>query len=244
MAWLGPDLRLRYQIRVPQHWQILGVASQVEEVAEIDLRWQMIKLGWGRADPIYRRVFTSSFIPGASEEQTRWFDELQRWSISPGAALASSRARAMVDVTSSAQAVSVRTLMVHADGDRAIPFEEGRRLAGLIPGVRLVCVHGQNHLLLANEPAWQVFVDQIMSFVGTATAGAPTENVTVRELDVLRLVALGCSNEEIGSRLSMSSRTVERHLSNVYVKLSLTGKSARAAAAARLPELERGSTAG
>lgn len=48
------------------------------------------------------------------------------------------------------------------------------------------------------------------------------------------------SNDECSSRLSMSTRTVERHLSNVYAKLSLTGKSARAAAAARLTELERG----
>ena len=57
---------------------------------------------------------------------------------------------------------------------------------------------------------------------------------------MLRLVAQGCGNEEIGARLSLSTRTVERHLSNIYARLELTGKSARAAAAARLPELERG----
>ena len=108
---------------------------------EADLRWQMIKVGWGRADAVYRRVFTSSFIPGASEEQMRWLpNQLQRRSMSPGAALASSRARSMVDVTSSTQAVSARTLVLHADGDRAAPLEEGRRLARLIPGARFVCL--------------------------------------------------------------------------------------------------------
>ena len=222
----------------------LARGSTAEGSEEADLRWQMIKVGWGRADAVYRRVFTSSFIPGASEEQMRWFDELQRRSMSPEAALASSRARSMVDVTSSTQAVSARTLVLHADGDRAVPFEEGRRLARLIPGARFVCLHGRNHLLLADEPAWPSFVDEVMAFVGGPRVIAPSADLTTRELDVLRLVAHGCSNEEAGSRLSLSTRTIERHLSNVYVKLSLSGKSARAAAAARLAELERGPKGG
>jgi RNA polymerase sigma factor (sigma-70 family) len=53
-----------------------------------------------------------------------------------------------------------------------------------------------------------------------------------REREVLRLGAAGMSNEEIAERLFLSTRTVERHLSNVYAKLRLSGKSARAAAAA------------
>ena len=51
------------------------------------------------------------------------------------------------------------------------------------------------------------------------------------EREVLELVAAGLSNEQIADRLFLSTRTVERHLSNVYAKLRLSGKSARAAAA-------------
>jgi class 3 adenylate cyclase/DNA-binding CsgD family transcriptional regulator len=54
-----------------------------------------------------------------------------------------------------------------------------------------------------------------------------------RELDVLGLVAEGFGNEEIAERLHLSVRTVERHLSNIYAKLRISGKAARAAAAAR-----------
>jgi DNA-binding CsgD family transcriptional regulator len=55
-----------------------------------------------------------------------------------------------------------------------------------------------------------------------------------RELEVLRLVAAGRDNDEIAAELFLSVRTVERHLQNVYAKLGVGGKSARAAAVARL----------
>ena len=49
-----------------------------------------------------------------------------------------------------------------------------------------------------------------------------------REVEVLRLVADGCSNPEIGRRLGISRRTAEHHVQNIYTKI---GVSTRAAAA-------------
>lgn len=175
---------------------------------------------------------------GAFETQMRCLDELQRRSTSPEGALAISRARSAVDVTASAGQVSARTLVIHPDGDCRVPLEEGRRLAKLIPDARFVSIHGQNRILLADEPAWPEFLDKVTAFAGGPSTDPPRPELTTRELEVLRLVAHGCSNDYIGPQLSMSTRTVERHLSNVYVKISFTGKSARCAAAARLPELE------
>jgi DNA-binding NarL/FixJ family response regulator len=60
-----------------------------------------------------------------------------------------------------------------------------------------------------------------------------------RERDVLELVAAGLTNEQIADRLCLSIRTVERHLSNVYVKLRVSGKAGRAAAAVRFSETLR-----
>ena len=48
-------------------------------------------------------------------------------------------------------------------------------------------------------------------------------------------MAAGLTNEAIAERLCLSVRTVERHLSNVYAKLRVSGKAGRAAAAARSP---------
>ncbi len=54
--------------------------------------------------------------------------------------------------------------------------------------------------------------------------------LTAREREVLRLIALGRSNQEIASELVLSVRTVERHISNIYDKIGAAGKVARASA--------------
>jgi ATP/maltotriose-dependent transcriptional regulator MalT len=62
-----------------------------------------------------------------------------------------------------------------------------------------------------------------------ARAGA--DGLTRRELEILRLLAQGRSNQQIAAELVLSVRTVERHISNVYVKIGASGRTARAAAA-------------
>ena len=56
--------------------------------------------------------------------------------------------------------------------------------------------------------------------------------LTRREIEVLRLVCRGLSNEEIAAELVLSLRTVERHLSNIYTKIGAFGRAARAVATA------------
>ncbi|HEX8038763.1 MAG TPA: LuxR C-terminal-related transcriptional regulator [Chryseosolibacter sp.] len=55
---------------------------------------------------------------------------------------------------------------------------------------------------------------------------------TDREADILKLIAQGKNNNEIADKLFLSVRTVEKHLTNIYQKLGVAGKSARAFAAA------------
>ena len=134
-----------------------------------------------------------------------------------------------------ASQVAVRTLVVHARDDRVVPLNEGRSLGALIPSAQLVILESSNHILLSDEPAWQNFLSEVHAFLGNVRTPtrATVDNLSRRELEVLELVSAGLSNEEIAGRLCLSSRTVERHLSNVYAKLGVSGKSGRAAAAAR-----------
>ncbi|MBJ7359391.1 MAG: hypothetical protein JHD21_18690 [Nocardioides sp.] len=117
-------------------------------------------------------------------------------------------------------------------------FEMGRLLATHIDGARLVPLESRNHILLADEPAWPVFVAEVRGFLGRdedLTGGDEgVALLSTREREVLGLAADGCGNEEIAAALHLSVRTVERHLHNVYAKLGVSGRSARAAAVARL----------
>ena len=60
-----------------------------------------------------------------------------------------------------------------------------------------------------------------------------------RERDVLELCAEGRTNEEIAAALTLSPRTVERHLSNIYLKLGVGGAAARDRAPSRGTSAER-----
>jgi DNA-binding NarL/FixJ family response regulator len=52
-------------------------------------------------------------------------------------------------------------------------------------------------------------------------AGDPVENLTPREREVLKLIASGRSNRAICAELCVASKTLERHVANVYDKLDL-----------------------
>jgi two-component system response regulator NreC len=59
---------------------------------------------------------------------------------------------------------------------------------------------------------------------GLALASAEDAVLTDRELEVLRLVALGHTNSEIASKMYISPRTVETHRANLQSKLGITGR--------------------
>jgi ATP/maltotriose-dependent transcriptional regulator MalT len=65
---------------------------------------------------------------------------------------------------------------------------------------------------------------------GGAVRAPYPDRLTAREVEVLRLIAVGCSNRQIAETLTLSERTVERHIANIYGKIGVAGRSARAAA--------------
>ncbi len=253
MAQGGP-VALEYAARHPHrvtrlalygsYAAVLGEGTSVEE-QELDAAFQaLIRVGWERPTPEFRRVFTSLMIPGATEVQMRWLDELQRMATDAETALLAREQRQHADSRHRLPQLQLPTLVLHSRDDQMNGFEHSRYLAAHLPRARLVALESRNHIVLADEPAWPVLLRELTEFLAaehSANVTRPSSGsddltgvLSARELDVLTHAARGLDNTEIAATLVLSVRTVERHLQNAYVKLGLQGRTARTAAVARL----------
>lgn len=258
MAQGGP-VALTYTSRHPERVTHLVCASTyagalqhvTDDDRELEAAFEaMIRAGWDRSDPVFRRVFTAMLIPDATEEQMRWVDDLHRRAVSARTAHEARRQRGQADATGLLPTITVPTLVVHPRHERMNDVEHSRILARGIPGARLVLLDSRNHILLEDEPAWPVFLREVTAFLsegilegdGSGSYGANPlagQEVSVRDLlspregEVLALAAQGLDNAGIGTALTLSVRTVERHLQNAYARLGVGGPTARAAAVGR-----------
>ncbi len=133
------------------------------------LQADLARLGWGGDDPAFRQVFTSQFMPGAPRELWEAFNDLQRKTASAENAARVLELTGSFDGVGAARRVTAPTLVLHARHDHRVPFEQGRLMASLIPNSRFVALETANHILLAGEPAWAVFLAEVTAFLAENT---------------------------------------------------------------------------
>lgn len=126
------------------------------------------RLGWSQENPAFRQVWTSQFIPEASAEEMRSFNELQRASTSAENAARFLEAFGEIQIEPLLPQVRIPTLVLHTRRDAAVPFDEGRRLAAGIPGARFAALDSGNHILPCSDPAWPRLLDAIERFLAEA----------------------------------------------------------------------------
>jgi pimeloyl-ACP methyl ester carboxylesterase/DNA-binding CsgD family transcriptional regulator len=235
----GGATAIRYAVDHPEHVSHLilygafpqGRARQGEPLMEQQYRAiiALTKLGWGQNNPVYRQLFTSRFIPEASAEQLRWFNELCRRTTTPEMAARIMEFRMNIDVTELLPRVSVPTLVLHARNDDAVPLSQGRLSALTIPGAKFVELDSRNHILLETEPAWERFKEEVLAFTGRPAGGAGDDAIfsalSPREREILACIAEGCTNVEAGKRLFISEKTVRNHVTRIFEKLGVHSRA-------------------
>jgi pimeloyl-ACP methyl ester carboxylesterase/DNA-binding CsgD family transcriptional regulator len=201
-----------------------GQRDESKTVREYSAILELMRIGWGKENPVFRQVFTSRFIPGGSEAQIGWFNELCRRTSTGEMAARLLEARSTVEVSHLLGAVTAPTLVIHSRDDEVCPVSEGRRLAAGIPGAQFVELDSRNHILLEDEPAWARFREVVLDFAGLPApreADPAFDHLTAREREVLVLITQGLANADIGRRLAISEKTVRNHISNLFDKLGV-----------------------
>jgi pimeloyl-ACP methyl ester carboxylesterase/DNA-binding SARP family transcriptional activator len=142
------------------------VRQTTEEGRQLEaVQIELARLGWGTDAPAFRQVFTSQFMPDGSRELWDEFNELQRRTTSAENAAKVLRITGGIDVRKAARQIQVPTLVLHARHDQRPPYEQGRLLASLIENSRFVTLQSNNHILLADEPAWPIFLAEMDAFL-------------------------------------------------------------------------------
>jgi pimeloyl-ACP methyl ester carboxylesterase/DNA-binding CsgD family transcriptional regulator len=203
-----------------------GVSRRGDPDGEREYRaiTELVRVGWGKDNPAFRQVFTSRFIPGATDQQMDWFNDLCRKTASPENAARLLETRAGIDVTELLGKVRTPTLVLHSREDGVVSISEGRVLAGGIPGAQFVELDSKNHILLENEPAWDRFREAVLEFMGLDNPAGDDPafaSLSKREREVLVLITEGLGNADIAERLSVSEKTVRNHVSNLFDKLGV-----------------------
>jgi pimeloyl-ACP methyl ester carboxylesterase/DNA-binding CsgD family transcriptional regulator len=231
----GGAVCLEYAARHPERVSHLvlygafarGWARRDDEVTERLYRAiiDLVRFGWGKDNPAFRQVFTSRFLPGGSDEQIGWFNDLCGKTSSPRMAAALLESRGVVNVVSYLEKIRTPTLVIHARDDQVVPLAEGRLIASGIAGAQFVEVDSKNHILLESEPAWQRFQAAVLEFTGRGGEPAGEDpafrSLTAREREVLALLTRGLGNADIAGQLSLSEKTVRNHISNIFDKLGV-----------------------
>jgi serine/threonine protein kinase/pimeloyl-ACP methyl ester carboxylesterase len=195
----GGAVAIAYAVRYPEkvsHLILYGSYARgwakrdsPEEIEQRQAQLTLVRLGWGKDNPAFRQLWTTLYAPDATPEQAQSFNDLQRISTSPENAVRLLNEMGNIDVVDLLPQVKVPTLVLHCRDEAGVPFEEGRLIAGSIPGASFVPLAGRNHLLLEGDPSWAAFVREVRRFIGAEETSAlkqPTDSRKTAKPDLKR----------------------------------------------------------
>jgi pimeloyl-ACP methyl ester carboxylesterase/DNA-binding CsgD family transcriptional regulator len=235
-CWGGP-IAIEYAARHPErvsHLVLYGTyalgrmrwTDLPNEVERARVLLDLTKFGWGQENHAFGQVWASHFQPGGTLDHLRSWCDQQRVAASGDTAVRLLRIGWNVDVRQAARGIKCPVLIVHPERDAVVPIEQARLLASLIPDSRFVQLDSENHMPLADEPAWPRLLAEVRGFLAESSGvraasreTLPLDELTPRERAVLEGIAEGLNNAEIAAALKLSEKTVRNHITRVFDKI-------------------------
>ncbi|MEM7599635.1 MAG: alpha/beta fold hydrolase [Pseudomonadota bacterium] len=144
----------------------VGRAHRNTEPGDVDedTMLSLIRAGWGNENSAFFKAFSALFMPDGTPEQVKSFVEMQARSISAEHAV---HLRQTVDrfmVLDDLAHVPHPALVVHARDDGVHPLSQGQLLASHLPNAEFMMLDSANHVLLPQDPAWEILMTSLTSF--------------------------------------------------------------------------------
>ncbi len=197
-------------------WRAYAKSSEFSSSERVQTAWSMIDRDW--------EMYTAMEGYRATEFQggpaALWFTNYMRETITPANLKASYEALSGIDVTAHLGEVRCPTLVMHRTGSHVLNVSAARNLAARIPNAELALLDGPWLMPFSGDA--NAVIELVERFLGGSSAPSL---LTPREGEILELLAKGLSSREIGETLTLSVRTVERHITNIYGKIGAHSRS-------------------
>lgn len=219
---LVASLLARHHAQQVRRLVLYGTWAHGQNLATDEVRSSvpaLIRAHWGLGS----RTLSDIFLAGEDAAASASFAEGQRISASAEVAANLLEECYRTDIRDVLPMLTVPTLVLHRQEDRAVPFALGREVAAGIPGAVLTPLHGIAHLPYYGDT--EPLLNAIHGFLTSDTL--PT--LSPREREVIALVAQGLNNREIAEAMVISQRTAENHLQRVLNRLGLHSRAQVAA---------------
>ena len=191
-----------------RHLALYGTYANGKSMAKDEVKLGLMSLirgAWGLGS----KALTDLFIPGASKDIVQSFDKLQRESCTSEMAARLLGVAYDLNVTELLPGIQTPTLVLHREGDKAIPLRLGRELAMGIPNAQFKVLKGDSHMPWLGDS--DEIIREICDFVGAE------ESKTLDSLiSDISEASTQPSRVEIGPDLSPEGREIVEQATIVF----------------------------
>ncbi|MEM7112107.1 MAG: alpha/beta fold hydrolase [Chloroflexota bacterium] len=214
-------------------------------VREFDYPWALTRnqynywlegmiAGWG--GPFALQVYAPSMA--ADPDFQNWWGKMMRLAATPGSVRDILGVMREIDIRAALPHIRMPTLVMHRTHDQAVRIEGARWMASQLPNATFVELEGKDHWwwIGDTDPLIRAMDRFLQEDIVEGGESQPMllEPLTPRELDVLRLLATGYTNQQVADDLVLSVGTVKAYTSKIYDKLGVRNRTQAVAHARKL----------